>query len=255
MSNPRALLEQVAAGEVSVDEALAYFGREPVEDLGFARLDTHREIRTGAGEVVYCEGKNDDQLVEIFKHLYAASGRVLGTRASAKQAELVLDAVPTAIYDEVSRTIVCIAPNAQIELKGSVAIAAAGTSDIYAAKEAQVTAEFFGARTTSLFDVGVAGIHRLLAHAQELQAANCVVAAAGMEGALASVIAGLVSVPVIGLPTSVGYGANFGGMSALLSMINSCANGVSVVNIDNGFGAGYIAAQINRLSVEGTARN
>lgn len=224
------------------------------EDLNFAKLDTDRKRRTGFPEVVFCQGKKDEFLKEIFLRLYNANGEVMGTRATAEQAELVKSVLPNAEYDEVSRIISVKNDEksaAGKNLAGNIAVCAAGTADIPVAEEAAQTAEFFGGKVSRVYDVGVSGIHRLLSKADVLGEANCVIAAAGMEGALASVVGGLVSVPVIAVPTSVGYGASLGGLSALLTMINSCANGISVVNIDNGFGAGYIATQINRLAEGG----
>lgn len=219
------------------------------EDLGFARLDTGRKERTGFPETVFCQGKEDSFLREIFKRLYEKNGEVLGTRASAAQFEVVKAVLPEVRYDAVSRLLTI-----QSEKKkqtGNIVVCSAGTADIPVAQEAAGTAEFFGCRVRRIFDAGVSGLHRLLAEESVLKAADCVIAVAGMEGALPSVIGGLVSVPVIAVPTSVGYGANFGGVAALLTMINSCANGVSVVNIDNGYGAGYIASQIKRLAERG----
>lgn len=224
------------------------------DDLDFAKLDTDRKRRTGFPEVVFCQGKKDDFLKEIFLRLYKTNGEVLGTRATAEQAELVKSVLPNAEYDEISR-IISVKNNqksaAEKKLIGNIAVCTAGTADIPVAEEAAQTAEFFGSRVVRIYDVGVSGIHRLLSKVDVLNAANCVVAVAGMEGALSSVVGGLVSVPVIAVPTSVGYGASLGGLSALLTMINSCANGISVVNIDNGFGAGYIATQINNLAEGG----
>lgn len=221
-------------------------------DLGFAKLDTGRKERTGFGEVVFCQGKDDGFLKDIFARLFEANGEVLGTRATQKQFEIVKEILPQATYDSVSKVIKVQGENKN--LVGNIAVCTAGTADIPVAEEAAQTAEFFGSRVERIFDVGVAGIHRLLSQTEKLEKANVVVAVAGMEGALASVVGGLVSVPVIAVPTSVGYGANLGGLSALLSMINSCANGISVVNIDNGYGAGYIATQINRLAVGGSVK-
>ena len=219
---------------------------------GFANLDLGRKDRTGFPEVVFCQGKEDAFLKDIFVRLYEANGEVMGTRATAAQYDLVRSVLPGAVYDPVSR-IVSVRKDAgsgRIPL-GSIAVCTAGTADIPVAEEAAQTAEFFGGRVERVYDVGVSGIHRLLSRTDELRKANVIIAVAGMEGALASVIGGLVSVPVIAVPTSVGYGASFGGLSALLTMVNSCANGISVVNIDNGYGAGYIATQINRLAVNG----
>lgn len=221
---------------------------------GFADLDTGRKERTGFAEVVFCQGKEDAFLRDIFARLYGANGEVMGTRATPAQYEVVRSVLPGAKYDAVSRLITVrkeVVPEPDAGLIGNIAVCTAGTADIAVAEEAAQTAEFFGSRVSRIYDVGVSGIHRLLSRTEELRRANVVVAIAGMEGALASVIGGLVSVPVVAVPTSVGYGANLGGLSALLTMINSCANGVSVVNIDNGYGAGYIATQINRLAVTG----
>ncbi len=218
--------------------------------MGFAKLDTGRKSRTGFAEVVFCQGKADEHLTQIFKRLYAEYGEVLGTRATPEQYELAKAIIPDIDYDPVSRILKYERPDkARI---GSVAVCTAGTADIGVAEEAAQTAEFFGTNVKRYYDVGVSGLHRLLDQQEEISSSNCVIAVAGMEGALASVIGGLVPVPVVAVPTSVGYGASFNGVSALLTMLNSCANGVSVVNIDNGYGAGYIATQINRLAVNGT---
>ncbi len=242
----REILEQVRKGTLSVEEAERYFRQKPIKDLGFARLDTHRETRSGFPEVVYCAGKADEHLQRIFQALYEANGEVLGTRASPEQGRIVREVLPEAEYDPLSRILKLERPGKR--RTGRVCVCTAGTADIPVGEEAAQTAEFFGCHVERLYDVGVSGLHRLLSRLETVQSANCVVAVAGMEGALASVIGGLVSRPVIAVPTSVGYGANFGGLSALLTMVNSCANGVAVVNIDNGYGAGYLAAQINRLA-------
>lgn len=222
-------------------------------DLGFTKLDTGRKERTGFCEVVFCQGKRNEFLKDIFSRLFEANGEVLGTRATQEQFELVKKILPQATYDSVSRIIKV--QGEKKKLIGNIAVCTAGTADIPVAEESAQTAEFFGSYVERIFDVGVSGIHRLLSQTEKLEKANVVVAVAGMEGALASVVGGLVSVPVIAVPTSVGYGANLGGISALLSMINSCANGISVVNIDNGYGAGYIATQINRLAISGSVKN
>ncbi|WP_288750723.1 nickel pincer cofactor biosynthesis protein LarB [uncultured Treponema sp.] len=222
-------------------------------DLGFTKLDTGRKERTGFGEVVFCQGKRNEFLKDIFSRLFEANGEVLGTRATQEQFELVKEILPQATYDSVSRIIKV--QGEKKKLIGNIAVCTAGTADIPVAEESAQTAEFFGSYVERIFDVGVSGIHRLLSQTEKLEKANVVVAIAGMEGALASVVGGLVSVPVIAVPTSVGYGANLGGISALLTMINSCANGISVVNIDNGYGAGYIATQINRLAIGGSVKN
>ncbi len=234
---------------MSVEDAEQYFRREPFEELGYAKLDTHRRLRSGFAEVVFCSGKADSHLVSIFQRLYSEEGEVMGTRASQHQYGLIRGVCPEAVYDPASRII-------RVEKKekkhtGLIAVCTAGTADIPVAEEAAQTAEYFGSRVERIYDVGVSGIHRLFARLEVIQKANCVVAVAGMEGALGSVIGGLVDKPVIAVPTSVGYGANLNGLSALLTMINSCANGIAVVNIDNGYGAGYIATQINRLAEKG----
>ncbi|SCZ76154.1 hypothetical protein SAMN02910350_00107 [Pseudobutyrivibrio xylanivorans] len=214
-----------------------------------ANLDFDRQNRTGFPEVIFCEGKPDEFLVDIYKKMYDRDGQVFGTRATEHQYNIVNTILPDASYDKISRILKVAPKDGQSqELIGNIAVVTAGTADIPVAEEAAQTAEYFGSKVTRVFDVGVSGIHRLLANTDALNQANCVVAVAGMEGALASVVGGLVRVPVIAVPTSVGYGANLGGLSALLTMINSCANGISVVNIDNGYGAGYIATQINRLA-------
>ena len=225
------------------------------DELSFAKPDTDRKSRTGFPETVFCQGKKDAFLKDVFVRLYEANGEVMGTRATAGQFELVKSVLPQAKYDELSRIITVRQNTAGQDakpLEGNIAVCTAGTADIPVAEEAAQTAEFFGSRCVRVYDVGVSGIHRLLSKMDTLNEANCVIAIAGMEGALASVIGGLVGVPVIAVPTSVGYGASLGGLSALLTMINSCANGISVVNIDNGYGAGYIATQINRLAVYGS---
>ena len=232
----RELLEKVKSGEMSVEAGTEELKNLPYEDLGYAKLDLHRELRSGFPETVFCQGKRDEFFSDIYIKLYEKNGRVLGTRASEHE------------YDPVSRVLkVC--PE-KMELKGNIAVCTGGTADIPVAEEAAQTAEFFGCYVNRIYDVGVAGIHRILSRRDEIVKANCIVAVAGMEGALGTVIAGLVRNPVIAVPTSVGYGASFGGISALLTMLNSCANGISTVNIDNGYGAGYLAAQINRLAVE-----
>lgn len=234
---------------MSVNDAESFFRRQPFEELGYARLDTHRKVRSGFAEVVFCSGKADEHLCRIYERIYETEGEVLGTRATKEQASLIQARFKETEYDPLSRIL-------RIEKKGKerigkIAVCTAGTADIPVAEEAAQTAEFFGNAVERIYDVGVSGLHRLLSSVETIQSANCVVAAAGMEGALASVIGGLVDKPVIAVPTSVGYGASMNGLSALLTMINSCANGIAVVNIDNGYGAGYMAAQINRLAVRG----
>ena len=242
------LLQQVKAGQIEVDEAADLLKNLPYEDLGYAKLDFHRKLRTGFGETVFCQGKPDAYLVDIYQRIYERDGEVLGTRATPEQYELVKTRIPQIVYDPISRIL-------KVEQKkkdqtGLVVVCTGGSADIPVAEEASQTAEYFGCRVERIYDVGVAGIHRLLSKRERLTKANCIVAVAGMEGALGTVVAGLVECPVIAVPTSVGYGASFHGLSALLTMINSCANGISVVNIDNGYGAAFVATQINRLAVK-----
>ena len=245
----REILELVKNGSMSVEEAEGHFRRQPFEDMGYAKLDMHRKMRSGFPEVIFCSGKPDEFLVKIYQRMAEADGQAFGTRASAQQYELVKKVIPDITYDPVSRILKL--ERTPKERKGLVAVVTGGTADIPVAEEAAQTAEYFGTKVERIYDIGVSGIHRLLAQTDKLQEANCVVAVAGVEGALASVVGGLVSNPVIAVPTSVGYGANFGGLSALMTMINSCANGIAVVNIDNGYGAGYMATQINRLAYGG----
>ena len=240
------ILEQVSIGTLSPEEAGEMLKNLPYEDLGYAKLDLHRKLRSGFPETVYCQGKPDQYLADIFDTLYRENGEVMGTRATEQQYLLVKERIPGIIYDPVSR-ILKAEPEGK-ERKGCVAVCTGGTADIPVAEEAAQTAEFFGCYVDRIYDVGVAGIHRILSKREQITRANCVITIAGMEGALGTVVAGLVENPVIAVPTSVGYGASFHGLSALLTMINSCANGISTVNIDNGYGAGYLAAQINRLA-------
>ena len=239
------ILMKLKNGELSVEEAEGHLRRQPFEELGYAKIDTHRKLRSGFPEVVFCSGKADEHLLEIFGKIYEMEGEVFGTRASQRQYELLKERYPDVQYDTVSGIIKIENPGK--EKQGCITVCTAGTSDIAVAEEAAKTAEYFGSYVERVYDVGVSGLHRLLANLDTIQKANCIIAVAGMEGALASVIGGLVDKPVIAVPTSVGYGANLKGLSALLTMINSCANGIAVVNIDNGYGAGYIASQINRL--------
>lgn len=242
------LLRQVKSGEMEIGQAEQLLKDLPYEDLGYAKLDHHRKLRSGFGETVFCQGKPDEYLTEIYKHLYGRDGEVFGTRASKEQYELVRREIPAVTYDPVSRILK--AEQDGKEHVGKVVVCTGGTADIPVAEEAAQTAEYFGSYVERIYDVGVAGIHRLLSQRNRLEGASCVVAVAGMEGALGTVVAGLVDCPVIAVPTSVGYGASFHGLSALLTMINSCANGIAVVNIDNGYGAGYLATQMNRLAVK-----
>ena len=240
------ILKDVAAGELSVDDALLALRREPFTDLGYAKVDHHRALRQGVAEVVYGAGKTTDQIVGIVASLRSGGDEtVLVTRLSPESAEVLGREQPLS-YDPLSKVgIVGSVPTP--DGNGPVVVACAGTSDLYCAEEAALTAEALGNKVVRLYDVGVSGFHRLLAHTDELMTAQVAIVVAGMEGALASVVGGLVSCPVIAVPTSVGYGASLHGLSALLSMLNSCASGVSVVNIDNGFGAGYQAHLINHL--------
>ncbi len=242
----RHLLESLKRGEVSTEDVLGRLKSLSFEDVGFAKIDHHRRIRNGYPEVIYGEGKTPAQVAEIFARLADKNPNVLCTRASAAVAEAVLGRVPDARYHELCRILEV--RRSQAEPVGLVALAAAGTSDLPVAEEAAVALEVFGSRVERVYDVGVAGIHRLFAHGDVLRRARCVIAVAGMEGALPSVVGGLVDVPVIAVPTSVGYGTSFGGITALLAMLNSCASGISVVNIDNGFGAAYQADMINKLA-------
>ena len=242
------LLERVAEGSVTPGDAARVLKDAPVTELGYASVDNHRGIRQGVSEVIYGEGKTAEQIIGICEAMIeAGQSRILITRLDEEKANAVDAAlVPTLDYRAIARIgIVGTAPDP--DGNGSVVVAAAGTSDLFVAEEAAITAEMLGNAVVRLYDVGVAGIHRLLSHAEEIADANVIVAVAGMEGALASVIGGMASCPVIAVPTSVGYGASFGGVAALLAMLNSCASGISVVNIDNGFGAGYQAHMINHV--------
>ncbi len=242
----RKLLQQVRKGTLSPDEAVSRLRHMPFEDLGFAKVDHHRRLRTGMPEVIFSSGKNPQQVARIFKSMAAHGGNVLATKANAEHFRAVRKAVRKAEYYELANAIVLKQDPARYG-KGTVVVVSAGTSDIPVAEEALVTAEVMGNEVAHLYDVGVAGIHRLLASKSVLERARVVIVCAGMEGALPSVVGGLIGVPVIAVPTSVGYGAAFKGLAALLGMLNSCASNVSVVNIDNGFGAGYVASLINRL--------
>jgi NCAIR mutase (PurE)-related protein len=241
----REVLDQVRNGTLGVEDAFARLKDLPYEDLGFARLDTHRAMRKGYPEVIFCPGKTTAQIEEIFGRLARHEGRVMAARASAEVAEAIRKKFPQAVYHESARIVTLGKPSA-VTGKGKVLVVSAGTADIPVADEAAVTAETLGSPVERLFDVGVAGIHRLLDRREQLFAAGVLVVVAGMDGALPSVVGGLVGRPVIAVPTSIGYGASFGGLAALLTMLNSCAPGVTVVNIDNGFGAGYSAHLINQ---------
>jgi NCAIR mutase (PurE)-related protein len=242
----RTLFAEVRAKKISPDEAVARLRHLPFEDLGFAKVDHHRVLRTGIPEVVMASGKTPAQVASIFARLANHKQNVLATRASPEHFRSVKKQLRAVEYHELARAIVLMKENARYG-KGKIAVVSAGTSDIPVAEEAVVTAEVMGNDVEHFYDVGVAGIHRLFAHSQALMQARVIIVCAGMEGALPSVVGGLVGVPVIAVPTSVGYGASFEGLAALLGMLNSCASNVSVVNIDNGFGAGYVASIINRL--------
>jgi hypothetical protein len=240
------MLEEVRDGQLSPEAAAEQLRALPFEDLGFAKVDHHRAVRVGVPEVIFGPGKEPAHFAEIFSRLASRGNNVLATRVCAEQVAAVQASFPVAEHNPLARTLV-LRQQSEMLGKGTIGIISAGTSDIPVAEEAAVTAEVMGNRILRLFDVGVAGLHRLLSHSEELRAARVLVVVAGMEGALPSVVGGLVGVPVIAVPTSVGYGAAFGGIAALLGMINSCASNVSVVNIDNGFGAAYVASLINRL--------
>ncbi len=245
----RWILERVSEGTMSVDDALLAIKKEPFEDMGFAKVDLHRGIRQGTPEVIFGAGKTPEQITSIAaKMMERGEGSVVITRMSQEAADIVSAQIELR-YDPVSR--IGVAGHRFPEKMGKVTVITAGTSDIPVAEEAAQTAEYLGSNVIRVFDAGVSGIHRLLAHSDDIMTSNAVVAVAGMEGALASVVGGMADCPVVAVPTSVGYGASFGGVAALLAMLNSCASGVSVVNIDNGFGAGYLANMINRRVASG----
>lgn len=241
------ILNQVKDKKITVSDAMLKLKEAPFEDLGFAKLDLHRGLRQGAAEVIYGASKTPEQIIKISQSFLKHNQKtILITRMSKDASELAKNSFKNFKYDELSKIgIIGKMPN--INCKGKIVVATGGTSDMPVAEEAALTAEVYGNQVVRLYDVGVAGLHRLLSHLDEIMTAKVIIAIAGMEGALASVIGGLVDCPVIAVPTSVGYGASFGGMAALLSMLNSCASGVSVVNIDNGFGAGYLASMINHI--------
>ncbi|MBQ3521120.1 MAG: nickel pincer cofactor biosynthesis protein LarB [Firmicutes bacterium] len=241
------LLEQVKNNSISIDEAAETLKDLPYKEMGFANIDNHRALRTGYPEVIFCQGKTPAQIRDIMCELVKKGGNIMGTRATAEDYEAVKEALPQAVFFETARIIAVLDERKKAnENLPTVAVVTAGTADIPVAEEAAVTAEILGNKVNRIYDVGVAGIHRLFDKLTQIREADVVIAVAGMEGALASVVGGLVDSPVIAVPTSIGYGANLGGISALLSMLNSCANGVAVVNIDNGFGAAYMAAVINK---------
>jgi NCAIR mutase (PurE)-related protein len=240
------LLRKVKRGKTSIDEALAQLKSLPFEDLGYARIDHHRSLRKGFPEVIWAEGKSPSQILSIMRQLKRKSQNILITRLDGKKAKAIQNVFPKSQYHPQSRVLTYLIHPLKSEGKGGILVITAGTTDIPVAEEAVITAQFMGNRVETLYDVGVAGIHRLLYEKEKIEAARVLVVVAGMEGALPSVVAGLVDRPVIAVPTSVGYGTSFGGITALLAMLNSCASGVAVVNIDNGFGAGYMASLMNR---------
>lgn len=240
------ILEDLSEGKTDVNKAFEKLKYFPYSDLGFARIDHHRELRTGYPEIVFCQGKTLEQVRDIFRHISQSGENVIGTRASEDQYEAVASVAGDAVWHEEAR-IISISNKKREPAKTKIAVITAGTSDIPVAEEAAVTCELLGNNVSRIYDAGVAGIHRLLDNLPEIKECRVAIVIAGMEGALASVVGGLVDMPVIAVPTSVGYGANFNGVSALLAMLTSCASGVSVVNIDNGFGAGFNASMINNL--------
>ncbi|MFZ7120492.1 MAG: nickel pincer cofactor biosynthesis protein LarB [Eubacteriaceae bacterium] len=242
----RKLLNGVKENNITVESALDSLKKLPYEDLGFAKIDNHRQLRQGYPEVIYCASKTTDQVYEIFKTMVSRGNNVIGTRATEEMYNKIKKICPQVRYDPLSKMLTV--KQKIIDMTNShISVVTGGTSDIPVAEEAAITSEMLGNKVERVYDVGVAGIHRLLDNLDIIMDAKVIIAVAGMEGALASVIGGLVSKPVLAVPTSVGYGANFGGIAALLSMLNSCASGVSVLNIDNGFGAGYMASMINKL--------
>lgn len=245
----RAILQEVQNGHMDIEQALKKLKTFPYDDLGFAKVDHCRHLRQGFPEVVYCAGKTPEQVVKILASLATTEQNILATRASKEIFEQVAKFFPQAIYHEQARLIVI--KRKDVKARGCILVISAGTSDLPVAEEAALTAEIMGNKVERLYDVGVAGIHRLLVNQELLFKAKVIIVVAGMEGALASVVGGLVDKPVIAVPTSIGYGANLGGLAALLTMLNSCAAGVSVVNIDNGFGAGYMASLINMIGEMG----
>ena len=243
----RKLLQDVKDGSTNIDDALSSLKNLPYEDIGYANIDHHREIRIGYPEVIYCEGKSDEHILGIIERMMEKGSNILGTRCRRETFEKIKRVYSNSEYEEISKILKIKNHKISNIGKGKIVVVSGVTSYIPVADEAYYTAKFLGNDVERVYDVGVAGIHRLLNKNHILQSARVVISVAGMEGALPSVVGGLVDVPVIAVPTSVGYGANFGGLSALLTMLNSCASGISVVNIDNGFGAGYLASMINKL--------
>lgn len=240
----KALLKDVKDGKIDVDNALEKLKDLPYRDLDFAKLDYHRGIRVGYPEVIFCQGKEEEHLKGIIKDMIDRDANILATRVSENAYRAILEVTDNVYYNKTAR--ICVINPKENKKIGKITVVTGGTADIPVAEEAAITCEVFGNNVKRIYDVGVAGIHRLFGNIDEIRQSNVIIAVAGMEGALASVVAGLVDVPVIAVPTSVGYGANFHGLSALLTMLNSCAAGIGVVNIDNGFGAGYLASQINK---------
>ncbi len=241
------LLNAVARGETSVEAAADALKHYSIEDIGYAHIDHHRSLRKGFPEVIFGEGKTPEQILGIMEKMAVQEHVVLVTRIDREKADAIQDKFPAAVYHPDARMLILTRGEIPVTGRGTVLVISAGTSDIPVAKEAYLTAQAMGSQVESIFDVGVAGIHRLFAHKEAIERASVLIVAAGMEGALPSVVAGLVNRPVIAVPTSIGYGASFGGLTALFSMLNSCSSNVAVVNIDNGFGAGYMAAMINRV--------
>lgn len=240
------MLEDVKSGSISIDDALLKLKKLPFEDIGYAKVDNHRALRVGYPEVIYCEGKALDHIKGIVSTMLKGDSNILATRASRQVFEAIREVDESVQYFELAR--ICLIKKKDFETtEGKILVVTGGTSDLPVAEEAAITAEAMGNTVERLYDVGVAGLHRLLANTDKLFNARVLITVAGMEGALASVVAGLVDKPVIAVPTSVGYGANFKGLSALLTMLNSCASGIGVMNIDNGFGAGYLSSMINKL--------
>jgi NCAIR mutase (PurE)-related protein len=240
------LLNDVKDGQTSIEDALSILKDFPYTDLGFARIDNHREMRTGYPEIIYCAGKSVDQVREIFMVMAGKENNVIGTRANLEMFEAVKSILPEAVFHPIAR-IISLQKKKPTSPESRIAVITAGTSDMPVAEEAAITAELLGNNVLRIYDAGVAGIHRLVDKLPEIRTCRVIIVIAGMEGALASVVGGLVDKPVIAVPTSVGYGANFGGISALLAMLTSCSTGVTVVNIDNGFGAGFSASMINKM--------
>jgi hypothetical protein len=246
----RKILIDFKEGRINIERIIERLKTLPYEDIGFANIDTHRELRKGTPEVIMGEWKSSLQIIHIIRKMLERGGNIFVTRVDSEKGERLSNEFPDGMYDPLSRTFRIVNHEIEVFNNGYILVLSGGTSDIPVAEESAIAAEFMGNVVKRIYDVGVAGIHRLFAHIDELMNANIIVVVAGMEGALPSVVGGFVSKPVIGVPTSIGYGTSFGGISALLSMLNSCASNVAVVNIDNGFGAGYIASLINRVGIK-----